>query len=135
MLPLALAFYEFFLGGKEDLEALIPFSPYRFRSACKALCSTTIPTTTTHSASPPRVLNLSQLLSRLRFPHPLRRARLIALALVIRDRRLWFGAAMLFLFSSPAFLPGRLFPAYCYLLWPDSPSGGDRRAIRVSRLW
>ena len=43
-------------------------------------------------------------------------AFLIALPLLIRDRRLWFGAAMLFLFFVPLlFLPGRLYAAYCYL--------------------
>src|SRR2546422_3903172 len=34
----------------------------------------------------------------------------------VRDRRLWFGAVMVFLFFVPLlFLPGRLYPAYCYL--------------------
>jgi hypothetical protein len=41
---------------------------------------------------------------------------LLALPLLIRDRRLWFGWAMMFLFFVPLlFLPGRLFAAYCYL--------------------
>jgi hypothetical protein len=41
---------------------------------------------------------------------------LIALPLLVRDRRLWFGAAMMALFFVPLlFLPGRLFAAYCYL--------------------
>ncbi|MDQ6704967.1 MAG: hypothetical protein M3Z85_03260, partial [Acidobacteriota bacterium] len=39
----------------------------------------------------------------------------LALAL-LRDRRIWFGIAAMCLFFFPlAFLPGRLFPAYCYL--------------------
>src|SRR5262249_3014111 len=41
---------------------------------------------------------------------------LIVLPLLVRDRRLWFGAATLFLFFVPLlFLPGRLYAAYCYL--------------------
>ena len=41
---------------------------------------------------------------------------LIALPLLVRDRRLWFGAATMALFFVPLlFLPGRLFAAYCYL--------------------
>ncbi len=45
---------------------------------------------------------------------------LLPLPFVIRDRRLWFAAAMTFSFFVPLlFLPGRLFAAYCYL-----PSAG-----------
>ncbi len=41
---------------------------------------------------------------------------LIALPLLVRDRRLWFGAATMAWFFVPLlFLPGRLFAAYCYL--------------------
>src|SRR5262249_12819825 len=41
---------------------------------------------------------------------------LAALPLLVRDRRLWFGAAMAVLFFVPLlFLPGRLYSAYCYL--------------------
>jgi hypothetical protein len=40
----------------------------------------------------------------------------LALALLVRDRRVWFGLVMMSLFSAPLlFLPGRLFSAYCYL--------------------
>lgn len=43
-------------------------------------------------------------------------AALLFLALILRDRRVWFGLAMLALFFVPLlFLPGRLYPAYCYL--------------------
>ena len=39
-----------------------------------------------------------------------------ALALTVRNRRVWFGLAMAALFFVPlAFLPGRIFSAYCYL--------------------
>lgn len=41
---------------------------------------------------------------------------LLVLALVLRERRVWFGLAMLTLFAVPLlFLPERLYPAYCYL--------------------
>lgn len=40
----------------------------------------------------------------------------LALPLVIRDRRVWFGAACLALFAAPLILlPGRVFAAYLYL--------------------
>jgi len=62
---------------------------------------------------------------------------LIALPLVIRDRRLWFGAAMLFLFFVPcSFCPAASSRPTAICLWPDSPSW--RRPSprsRVSRLW
>src|SRR5260370_710708 len=41
---------------------------------------------------------------------------LIALPFLIRDRRLWFGLAAMFLFLLPLLLlPGRLYAVYCYL--------------------
>jgi hypothetical protein len=40
----------------------------------------------------------------------------VALAVVVRNRRVWFGLAMMALFFVPMlFLPGRIFSAYCYL--------------------
>ncbi|MCL4401433.1 MAG: hypothetical protein M1436_02035 [Acidobacteria bacterium] len=40
----------------------------------------------------------------------------LALLLLVRDRRIWFGLASMVLFFVPLlFLPGRLFAAYCYL--------------------
>jgi hypothetical protein len=40
----------------------------------------------------------------------------VALALLVRERRMWFGLAMMALFFVPLlFLPGRMFSAYCYL--------------------
>lgn len=43
-------------------------------------------------------------------------AILLLLALILRDRRVWFGLAVLVLFFVPLlFLPGRIYAAYCYL--------------------
>jgi hypothetical protein len=39
-----------------------------------------------------------------------------AFALLVRNRRVWFGLAMMLIFFAPLlFLPGRIFSAYCYL--------------------
>ncbi len=115
MLPVALALYEFWFGERR-IKPLVPFflislsfglqgillnpakdNAYTFRFSLESL-QTTIPFYAT------RLLLI-----------PYGGLAIIALA-VLRDRRIWFGAATLCVFFFPLlFLPGRLFPAYCYV--------------------
>jgi hypothetical protein len=116
MLPLVLACCEYFFG-KRRWKYLIPFfavslsfglqamvrnpnrnNDYTFRLTMHAL-EKTVP----YYAS--RV-----------FLIPYAGLALAVLALTVRQRRTWFGLAMMALFLAPLlFLPGRVFSAYCYL--------------------
>ncbi|MDQ6706148.1 MAG: hypothetical protein M3Z85_09285 [Acidobacteriota bacterium] len=115
MLPMALALYEFWFGERR-FKRLVPFflislsfglqgillnpakdNAYTFRFNLQSL-QATVP----FYAS--RLLLI-----------PYGGLAILALA-VLRDRRIWFGVATLCLFFFPLlFLPGRLYPAYCYV--------------------
>jgi hypothetical protein len=117
MIPVALACYEFWLAERRNWKPLIPFfavslsfglqgvlmnpnvdNDYTFRFTVTAL-----QTSLTYYAS--KILLI-----------PYAGLALLAVPLLVHDRRVWFGCAMLCLFFVPLmFLPGRLFPAYCYL--------------------
>jgi hypothetical protein len=116
MLPVVLAAYELWFG-KRRWKPLVPFflvalsfglqgmwgnpnkdNDYTFRFTAAALARTSV-------FYAGRVF----LLPYLGFAVPL-------FALVARNRRTWFGLAMMGLFLLPLlFLPGRIFSAYCYL--------------------
>jgi len=116
MLPLALACYELWFG-RLRWKRLLPFflvstsfglqgmlrnsnqdNDYTFRFTFNALARTSV-----YYAG--RVF----LIPYLGFVAPLG-------ALLARNRRTWFGLAMMTLFFLPLlFLPGRMYPAYCYL--------------------
>jgi hypothetical protein len=117
MLPVVLACCEFWCGKRRQWWALLPFflvsasfgiqgvlrnpnvdNDYTFRFTLAAL-EKTLPFYTG------RV-----------FLIPWAGLAVFALAAVARDRRAWFGLAMMSLFFVPMlFLPGRMFSAYCYL--------------------
>src|SRR6266849_6508006 len=112
MIPVVLACYEFWLAEKKSWKPLIPFfavslsfglqgmllnqnvdNDYTFRFTLAAFW-------TTLSFYSSKLLLMA----------------LIPLPFAARDRRLWFGIALVCLFFIPLmFLPGRLFAAYCYL--------------------
>jgi len=116
MLPLLLACYEFWFG-KRRWKPLLPFfavslsfglqsmllnpnrdNAYTFRFAWDALTRTA-----------PYYAGRLFLVPYLGFAVPL-------FALFARNRRTWFGLAVMALFFIPMlFLPGRIFSAYCYL--------------------
>lgn len=116
MLPVALACYEYWFGKRQWLR-LAPFfavslsfglqglllnpnrdNEYSFRFTAAALKSTTL-------FYAGRV-----------FLVPLLGFALLVAAGVARNRRTWFGLAMMAAFSAPLLLlPGRLFSAYCYV--------------------
>lgn len=115
MLPVVLALYEYWFGERR-IKPLVPFfllslsfgiqgillnpnkdNTYTFRFSPKSL-QTTLP----FYAS--RLLLI-----------PFGGLAIVALA-ALRDRRIWFGVAAMCVFFFPLmFLPGRLYPAYCYL--------------------
>jgi len=117
MIPVVLACYEFLLAERKNWKPLIPFfavslsfglqgvlmnpnvdNDYTFRFTATAFW-----TCLRYYAS--KILLI-----------PYAGVALLALPFLVRDRRVWFGCAMLCLFFVPLmFLPGRLFPAYCYL--------------------
>jgi hypothetical protein len=117
MLPVVLACYEFWFAEDRSWKRLVPFfaasfvfglqglllnpnidNDYTFRFTLSAFWKSL-----TFYAS--RILLI-----------PYAGFALIAAPLLVRDRRLWFGAAIMALFFVPLlFLPGRLFAAYCYL--------------------
>ncbi len=116
MLPLALALYEWWFGGRR-WKRLIPFfaislsfglqgmllnpnrdNDYTFRFSGAALARTL-----------PYYAGRLFLVPYLGFAAPL-------FAVVARHRRTWFGLSLMALFFFPLlFLPGRVFSAYCYL--------------------
>jgi hypothetical protein len=116
MLPVALLAYEYWFGSRRWMR-LAPFflisasfgiqsilspqpkgNPYAFVFTAGAVWQT-----------------LSFYSSRI-FLLPFAGIVLLALPFVIRDRRMWLGAAMLTVFFAPLlFLPGRMYPAYTYL--------------------
>lgn len=122
MLPVALACYEFLIAEKKNWKPLIPFfalsllfglqgvllnpntdNDYTFRFTFEAFWT-----------------SLRFYASRVFFV-PYAGLALLALPLLVRDRRLWFGCAMMCLFFVPLlFLPGRLYSAYCYLPFAGS---------------
>jgi len=121
MLPVVLACYEFWFAEDRSWKRLVPFFAVSLLFGLQALLLN--PNTdneyTFRFTLPAFWKSLSFYASRI-FLIPYAGLALIVLPLLVRDRRLWFGAAVLALFFGPLlFLPGRLFAAYCYL-----PSAG-----------
>ena len=117
MLPLALACYEFWLAEKKNWKPLIPFFAVSLSFGLQGTLLNHSPDNDyTFRFTPAAFLTCLSFYASQIFLIPYAGLALIALPLLIRDRRLWFGAAMLFLFFVPLlFLPGRLYAAYCYL--------------------
>jgi hypothetical protein len=135
MLPLVLAAYEYWFGGRR-FRILIPFglvslsfgmqglllnpnkdNDYTFRFTLEAL-RRTIPFYST------RFLMV-----------PFSGLALFALALV-KDRRIWFGlAGMSILIATLLFLPGRLFEAYLYLPLAFAAIALAAAAAHVNPVW
>jgi hypothetical protein len=132
MLPVVLALYEYLLGERKWLR-LVPFfavalsfglqsrllnahadDAYTFRFNRAALAAT-----------------LPFYLSRLLLI-PYAGVLLLAVPLIVRDRRAWWSVASLCLFLLPLlFLPGRLFGAYCYLPLAAGSIGIGLAASRI----
>src|SRR6266566_3296655 len=117
MLPAVLACYEFWLADKKNRKALIPFFALSLWFGLQGIVGNPSVDTeyTFHFTVDAFRTCVSYYASRIFFL-PYAGLALLALPLLVRDRRLWLGCAMLCLFFLPLlFLPGRLFSAYCYL--------------------
>ena len=117
MLPAVLACYEFWFVKDRDWKRLTPFFAASLAFGMQALLQNPNPDNdyTFRFTLAAFRTSLNFYASRI-FLIPYAGLALIALPVLVRDRKLWFGAAMLGLFFGPLlFLPGRLFAAYCYL--------------------
>lgn len=127
MLPFVIILYEFTLG-KRRWKILLPFVLISLSFGLQGLLKNGHQG---HDYS--FAFNLSSFLntgafySAKLFAAPLLAIAFVLLAVFQRDRRAWLGLAILFLFFVPLlFLPGRLYPAYCYL-----PLTGAALAVAV----
>jgi hypothetical protein len=116
-LPLALACYEFWLAEKKSWKPLIPFFAVSISFGLQGILrNPNVDNDYAFRFTPGAFwTSLSYYSSRILFI-PYAGLALLALPFAVRDRRLWFGCAILCLFFVPLmFLPGRLYPAYCYI--------------------
>ncbi len=121
MLPVVLACYEFWFAKDRSWKRLVPFFAASLSFGLQALLrNPNIDNDYTFRFTLPAFWTSLRFYASRIFLIPYAGLALIVLPLLVRDRKLWFGAAMLALFFVPLlFLPGRLFAAYCYL-----PSAG-----------
>src|SRR5882672_2446933 len=117
MLPAVLACYELWLAEKKSWKPLIPFFAVSLSFGLQGiLLNQNVDTEYTFRFTPAAFWTSLSFYASSIFLIPYAGFALIPLPLLIRDRRLWFGAAMMVLFFVPLlFLPGRLYSAYCYL--------------------
>jgi len=116
MLPLVLAVYEWWFGGRHWLK-LAPF--LAASAAIVALAAVVTPPPRgpySFHFTPRSLARTSKFYAGRVFLLPYAGYLLPAAGCVARNRRAWFGLAMMGLFFAPLFfLPGRIFSAYCYL--------------------
>jgi hypothetical protein len=117
MLPVVLACYEFWLMKDRKWKRLLPFFAVSLSFGLQAvLLNSNAGTEYAFHFTPAAFWRCLTFYASQLFLLPYAGLALIAAPLLIRDRRLWLGAAILILFFGPLlFLPGRLFAAYCYL--------------------
>jgi hypothetical protein len=117
MLPMVLACYEFWFVQDRSWKRLLPFFAVSLSFGLQGLLlNPNHDNDYTFSFTPAAVLRTLHFYSSEIFLIPYAGLALAALPLLVRDRRVWLGAAALSLFFVPLlFLPGRLNPAYCYL--------------------
>src|SRR5437867_9959061 len=117
MLPVVLACYEFWLAEKRSWKPLIAFFAASLSFGLQGvLLNPNADNDYTFRFTPAAFWTSLRFYASKIFMIPYAGLALIALPFLVRDRRLWFGAAMMLLFFLPLlFLPGRLYPAYCYL--------------------
>lgn len=116
MLPAVLACYEYWLGGRR-WKRLAPFFLVSISFGIQALLATRhVDTEYAFRFSPSALAQTVPYYAGRMALFPYGGLLLLALPLFFRDRRAWFGIAAMLLFFFPlAFLPGRLFSAYCYV--------------------
>jgi len=117
MVPVALLCYEFWLAEEKKWWPLIPFFAVSLSFGLQGvMLNPNVDNDYTFRFTPQAVWTSLSFYSSRILLIPYAGFALLALPLAVRDRRLWFGCAMLCLFFIPLmFLPGRLYSAYCYL--------------------
>jgi hypothetical protein len=117
MLPAVLASYEFLLVEDRNWKRLIPFFAVSLSFGLQSILLHPNPDNDyTFRFTPAAFRKCLSFYASQIFLLPYAGLTLAALPVFLRDRRLRFGAALMFLFFMPLlFLPGRLFAAYCYL--------------------
>ena len=117
LLPVVLACYEFWMAEKRSWKPLIPFFAVSLSFGLQGvLLNQNVDNDYTFRFTPAAFWTTLRFYSSKLFLIPYAGLALLPLPFLIRDRRLWFGAAIVCLFFIPLmFLPGRLFSAYCYL--------------------
>ena len=116
MLPAVLASYEFWLGRKR-WKPLVPFFLVSLSFGMQGLLfNPNRDNDYTFRFTPAALAVTSTFYAAKLFLIPYAGFAFLAIPFLTRDRRAWFGLTALLLFFFPlAFLPGRLFGAYCYL--------------------
>jgi hypothetical protein len=117
MIPVVLACYEFWLAEKKSWKPLIPFFAVSLSFGLQGvLMNPNVDNDYTFRFTPQAFLTSLTFYASKILLIPYAGLALLALPLLVRDRRLWFGCAIMCLFFVPLlFLPGRLYPSYCYL--------------------
>lgn len=116
MLPAVLACYEYWLGGRR-WKRLAPFFLVSLSFGLQALVGARHEDNDYSFRFRPWAVaqTVSYYAGRLGL-FPYAGLLLLPLPFLFRDRRVWFGIAAMLLFFFPlAFLPGRMFSAYCYV--------------------
>ncbi len=116
MLPFVLAVYEIWFG-KRNWKPLLPFFLASLSFGLQGIfLNPNLDNDYTFRFTPAAVARTFQFYSPKVFLWPYLFLLLPLGALAARNRRAWFGLATMVLFFVPLmFLPGRLFPAYCYV--------------------
>jgi hypothetical protein len=127
MLPFVMILYEYSLG-KRRWKVLLPFVLVSLSFGLQGLLKNSHQGQDYSFAfTPSSFLNTSAFYSGKLFAAPLLAIAFVLFMVFQRDRRAWLGLAILFLFFVPLlFLPGRIYPAYCYL-----PLTGAALAVAV----
>jgi hypothetical protein len=127
MLPFAIILYEYTLG-KRRWKILLPFVLISLSFGLQGILKNGHQSQAYSFAfTPSSLLSTSAFYSAKLFAAPLLAIGFVLLAVFLRDRRAWLGLALVFLFFVPLlFLPGRIYPAYCYL-----PLTGAALAVAV----
>jgi hypothetical protein len=117
MIPFALAAYELWIGKEKRWKPLVPFFAASLSFGLQGvLRNPNLDNDYTFRFTPQALWTCLSYYSSRVLLAPYAGLALLPLPFLIRDRRLWFGCAMLCVFFAPLlFLPGRLFAAYCYL--------------------
>jgi hypothetical protein len=115
MLPAVLVLYELWFGSRQ-WKRIAPFAAVSLCFGLQALLAPTTDADYVFHFTPKTLAHTAPFYASRVFLVPYLGFLLPLGALVVRNRRTWFGLAMMLLFLMPMlWLPGRMLSAYCYL--------------------